>query len=145
MGRLKLPDSGAVYLDSCCIIYAVESIEPYNQVLQLLWEVSASGRLQIVSSVLTLSEVLVRPIREGKSELEGLFRAFLVSSKEVRLVPIDVAIAERAAKIRGETGLSTPDAIHAATALLAEVSMFITNDLAFRRVPGLAVSLLGEL
>ncbi|MBI1827073.1 MAG: PIN domain-containing protein [Planctomycetes bacterium] len=144
MGPLKLPDSGAVYLDSCCVIYAVESVEPYYQVLQPLWEASASGRISLVCSMLTLLEVLVRPIREKKKELENALRSFLVSSKEIRLLPIDVVVVERAAQIRAKTGLSTPDSIHAATALSAAVSTFITNDPAFRRVSELPVSLLSD-
>ncbi|MBI1827567.1 MAG: PIN domain-containing protein [Planctomycetes bacterium] len=144
MGPLKLPDSGTVYLDSCCVIYAVESVEPYNQALQPLWQTAASGRVELSCSALTLLEVLVKPIRERKKELENAFRSFLVSSKEIQLLPIGVAVIERAARIRAETGLSTPDAIHAATALEVGVSTFITNDPAFRRVPGLAVTLIGE-
>ena len=85
------------------------------------------------------------PIREKKKEIEDAFRAFLTSSKELRLLPMDLAIAERAARIRAETGMATPDAIHAATALHAEVALFLSNDPAFRRVRYLPVALLSEV
>jgi predicted nucleic acid-binding protein len=40
--------------------------------------------------------------------------------------------------------LKTPDAIHAATALLAGCALFVTNDPAFKRIAGLPVGLLSE-
>jgi predicted nucleic acid-binding protein len=41
--------------------------------------------------------------------------------------------------------LRTPDAIHAATALLGNCDMFLTNDPGFRRVPGLPLILLSNV
>jgi predicted nucleic acid-binding protein len=39
----------------------------------------------------------------------------------------------------------TPDAIHAATALEARCSMYLTNDDGFRRVPGISPTILSDL
>ena len=50
-----------------------------------------------------------------------------------------------AARLRAETGLKTPDALHAATALRAGCALFITNDADFRRVPGLPIIVLDDL
>lgn len=50
-----------------------------------------------------------------------------------------------AARIRAETGLATPDALHVATALRAGCSLFITTDTDFRRVDGLPVVVLDDL
>ena len=43
-----------------------------------------------------------------------------------------------------ETGLKTPDALHAATAIRAECTLFITNDNDFRRVRDLPVVVLDD-
>ncbi len=40
--------------------------------------------------------------------------------------------------------LKTPDALHAATALLQGCKLFVTNDGAFRRVAHLPVTVLSE-
>ena len=61
------------------------------------------------------------------------------------LIPATLAIWEDAARIRAETGLATPDALHAATALGAGRAAFITNDTDFRRVGGLPVVVLDDL
>jgi predicted nucleic acid-binding protein len=51
----------------------------------------------------------------------------------------------QAANLRSKTNLKTPDAIHAATALSVSCSQLITNDKAFRNVPGLPVVVLNEV
>ena len=52
---------------------------------------------------------------------------------------------EDAARIRAQTGLATPDALHAATALSVDCTLFVTNDTDFRRVQGLPVAVLDDL
>ena len=63
----------------------------------------------------------------------------------MNLIPATLATWEDAALIRAETGLATPDALHAATALGAGCAAFITNDTDFRRVDDLPVVVLDDL
>jgi predicted nucleic acid-binding protein len=144
MERLKLPGSGSVYLDSNSVIYAVERIEPYAELLDPLWQAAVTGQLGLVASVLVLLETLVRPLRARDSLLLEVYRDLLLDSAEFGLVALDQSIAERAAQVRAQHGLQTGDAIHAATALEQRVELFVTNDAAFRRVTGLPVVLLSE-
>jgi hypothetical protein len=86
MGALILPAAGSVYVDANVVIYAVEKIEPYRSLLDPLWPAAQTGRFQIVTSELTWLETLTKPLRDGNSVLEALFRAFLTAG-EVGLVP----------------------------------------------------------
>ena len=52
---------------------------------------------------------------------------------------------EDAARLRADTGLAIPDALHAATALRAGCALFITNDADFRRIKGLPTVVLDDL
>lgn len=61
-------------------------------------------------------------------KIENLFRK-IFNSYEVRLIPTTTAIWEQAANIRANNRLKTPDAIHAATALANNSTLFITNDI----------------
>ena len=61
------------------------------------------------------------------------------------MVPATRRHWEETARLRAATGLKTPDALHAATALLAGCALFITNDADFRRVDGLPVTILDDL
>lgn len=145
MGSLSLPSSGSVYLDANSIIYSVEGVEPYRTLLEPLWLSSGPATFWLVSSELTLLEVLVRPIKTGNARLESNFRTILQRSSDVQLIPVTTVILERAAQLRAANGLKTPDAIHAATALEHGCTLFVTNDATFRRVPGLPITILADL
>ena len=144
MGALTLPDSGPIYLDSCGFIYSVERVEPYRTLLEPMWQQAAAGQFVIVTSELTVLETLVKPLREGDAFLERLFRE-LFDALEVRLIPATRPLWEEAARLRATTNLRTPDAVHAAAALREGCTLFVTNDPAFRRVPGLPTAALTEL
>ncbi len=144
MGSLALPSTGPVYLDASAFIYSVELIEPYRALLEPVWQQAQAGQFSVVSSELVVLETLVRPLREGDSFLESLFRS-LFEANEVRLIAATRSLWEEAARLRAETGLKTPDALHAASALQAECTLFVTNDGDFRRVQGLPVVVLDDL
>ncbi len=140
MGALILPPSGYVYVDTNTVIYTVEKIEPYKSFLDSLWTAAQLGQVSIVTSEITWLETLVKPMRDNNIALESLYRAFL-TAREVRLLPATLPIWEEAARLRA-LGLKTPDALHAASGLAVGCSLFLTNDAAFQRVPGLPVTVL---
>ena len=144
MGSLILPTGGLVYVDANAVIYSVERVEPYNRLLAPMWEDARAGQFTLASSELVLLETLIRPLRDGNARLEMLFRSILASA-EMNLIPATLATWDAAARIRAETGLATPDALHVATALGAGCAAFITNDGDFRRVQGLPIAVLADL
>ena len=144
MGALELPSDGPIYLDASAFIYSVERIEPYQALIEPLWQQARNGRFTVVSSELVVSEILVRPLREGNTRAEALFRSLLEAS-EVRLMAATRSLWERTARLRADSGLKTPDALHAASALQAGSTLFVTNDSDFRRVQGLPVTILDDL
>ena len=144
MGSLTLPTGGSVYIDANAIIYSVERIDPYRELLAPMWQEAGAGRFALASSELVVLETLIKPLREGNARLEMLFRSIFAAA-EMDLIPATLAIWEYAARIRAVTGLKTPDALHAATALQAECTLFVTNDGDFRRVEGLPVAVLDDL
>ena len=143
MGPLTLPSHGAIYLDTSAIIYSVERNEPYFTLLAPAWRQAEAGQLVVVCSELVIAETLVRPIREGHSDLVAAFLA-VFAAPEVGLIPTTRQLWEDTARLRAETGLKTPDALHAATALRAGCALFVTNDTDFRRVQGLPVIVLND-
>ena len=143
MGPLTLPTAGSVYIDANAIIYSVERVEPYRELLAPVWEEAGAGRFTLASSELVVLETLIKPLREGNARLEVLFRSILTAA-EIELVPATLAIWEDAARIRASTGLKTSDALHAATALSAGCALFITNDADFRRVQDLPIVVLDD-
>ncbi len=59
-----------------------------------------------------------------------------------REIPVDHAIAERAGRIRRESGLRMPDALVAATALERKLSLATRNEKRFDQVRGLRITTL---
>ena len=113
--------------------------------LDTLWLTVSSGQIKVVTSELTLLEVLVKPLQAGDATTATLFRTVLKYTPDVQMLPITQSVLEEAANLRATLGLKTPDAIHVATALLDKSMLFVTNDSAFRRVTDLTVAVLSEL
>ena len=144
MGPLTLPLTGLIYIDASGLIYSMERVEPYRTLLEPMWQEAQDGNITIVSSPLIVIEALVKPLRDGNTEIESQYRE-LFASNAVRLLDASYQVFEDAASIRAETGLKTPDAIHAATAIRAECTLFVTNDTDFRRVQELPIVVLDDL
>lgn len=146
MGHLMLPSSGNVYIDANVVIYSIEKIQPYWQILHPLWQAVQSGILSVVTSELTVMETLVKPFQTNDITMERLYRSLFVAPG-VQLEPIRAKILERTARLRaGATSrFRTPDAIHAAASLITRCTLFITNDKDYRQCPDLPVVLLSDL
>lgn len=84
--------------------------------------------IQIVTSTLTIEEYLVFPYSKGTIEYVDNFKRFF-EYMNIEVVNIDSAIAEQAAKIRGQyKSFKSIDALQIATAIVKECDMFFTND-----------------
>jgi predicted nucleic acid-binding protein len=133
-----------VYLDANSLIYAVEKHPVYGPLLEPVWLAAQSKSIEVVSSDLAILETLVIPIRNGDKALQAAYDNALLAT-DLRLLPITHTVLRDAAMLRATTKLKTPDAVHAATAQLANCALFVTNDTGFRRVPGLPVVILDDL
>jgi predicted nucleic acid-binding protein len=105
-------------------------------VLDPVFEAIHAGRLEAVTSSLSLLEVLVVPYRAGNMTLAEKYEAVLTRSRGLRSIDIDRAQLRAAAQLRARhAGLRTPDAIQLSAALLGSCSALLTND---RDLPALA-------
>ena len=80
---------------------------------------------QLVTSALTLGELLVAPRAKGEAAVrdhEQTLRSIAT------ILPFDVACAARYAAIRADRAIKAPDAIQLSCAATAGVDLFITND-----------------
>lgn len=144
MGQLRFPDFSVIYLDTSPIIYSVEKHVDFWPILEPFWIDVESGKIKVVTSELTLLEVLVVPIRVNNQPLINAYDA-LFSSGDIKVVPISAPVLRDAAQLRATQNFKTPDAIHAATASLANCDYLISNDSGFRRLAGIDVTILSDL
>ncbi len=144
MGRLEFPPQARIALDTSVVIYSVEKVQPYFDLLAPMWLNAKQGKYALYGSEILLLEVLVKPLQHSDTVLENAFRQLLTNSRELSLLPISRAVLESASKLRAEHGIKTPDAIHLATALLAGCSFVVTNDSAWRKAAGINVAVLDD-
>jgi predicted nucleic acid-binding protein len=144
VGTLTLPASGLVYVDANSVIYTVEKHPDFGPLLHSLWQAARAKTIEVVSSELTLLEVLVGPLKTGDTALQAAFEQALLGT-DVRLLPITQSILRESARLRATTKLKTPDAIHAATGMSVGVALFVTNDPDFKNVASLPVVVLRDL
>lgn len=71
-------------------------------------------------SVVNYSEVLIGPLRRGGASAADVVDSML-GDLGIETVPVDRALARRAAEVRVQTGLTLPDAYALATALSARL------------------------
>jgi predicted nucleic acid-binding protein len=144
MGSLTLPASGVLYVDTAPVIYTVERHADYEPLLLPLWAALDAETIEVVTSELTLLEVLVKPLRDQDQALVQDYEKLLTVTR-LKPLPVTASILREAASIRAVTNLKTPDAIHAATALAAGCAQFVTNDTDYRRLASLPVIILKEV
>jgi predicted nucleic acid-binding protein len=81
----------------------------------------------------------------GNQELVQQYRDYFTQSKQVTLLPIDLAIAEKAISLRAQYSFKTPDAIQIATAIVHSATSLITNDQQWKQVTEQTVLLVNEI
>lgn len=131
-----------VGLDTAPLIYFIEKHPKYLPLLLPFFEAADRGGIQIVTSTLTLTEVLVHPYREGNQSLAERYFRELLHTRNLRMVALSPAIAAEAARIRAAYRTKTPDAIQLASAKESGATSFVTNDGELASVPGLRLIVL---
>jgi predicted nucleic acid-binding protein len=124
LGEIK-----TIFLDTAPVIYFIEAHHQFGPLVKQVVELMNENRIQAVTSVLTLSEVLPKPVETGNDELVVKFKTYLKNGPNLTLLPIGEAIGETAGVLRGKYPyLKTVDAVQIAAALDAEADAFLTND-----------------
>ena len=145
MGLINSIRGDCIYLDANIWIYALEGASEYSQQLTALFEESDAGSLTLVTSELSLAEIMVKPIRTANVSEQENYKKAITSTDDLIVVPVDRSILIQAAETRANTKLKLPDAIHAATAIASNCTTFLTNDKQFRTVKGLNTLLMSQI
>lgn len=134
-----------VALETAPLIYFIEQNPTYLQIMRLFFRALNQSEFRVVTSVVTLPEVLVYPLRQGNTELMQQYRDILFDSAGLTMIEVSTAIAQTAAQLRANYNLRTPDAIQMATAIQESASFFLTNDVRLPSLPELQVLVLERL
>ena len=145
MGLIKKFSGKKVFLDTAPIIYFIEENPAYITRLEKMFNANAEGLFIFSTSVITLIEVLIHPLKNEETQLSEQYSNILCYSPSIEMLDINADIAKNAAKIRAKYGFKTPDAIQLASALQSGSDFFITNDNQLNKFKELNVILVDQL
>jgi predicted nucleic acid-binding protein len=139
MGLAADLGEGPIGVDTAVFIYFIEEHPRFLPLLEPLFQAVAAGRRELLTSALTLLEVLVVPYRSRDYALAERYEALLTRSRGVRVAEISRDHLRAAAQLRAATGIRTPDALQLAAAMLAGCNVFLTNDRDLPAIAGLRI------
>jgi predicted nucleic acid-binding protein len=139
MGLIRDLGRGPVGVDTAIFIYFIEEHPKFLSLIEPLFREVDEGQIELVTSALTLLEVLVVPYRTGDHLLAARYESILTRSRGVRMAEISRDHLRAAAQLRVVTGLKTPDSLQLVAALAGGCTFFLTNDRELPTVSGIRI------
>jgi predicted nucleic acid-binding protein len=124
-----------IFLDTNFFIYLIEGVSPQSVRARYLSRAFAARHDEVLTSAMSVGEVLVAPLRNGDFALAQRYRQ-IFRGRGISVLPFAEQAAEAFARIRTNGSIRPPDAIQLATAASAGCDLFLTND---DRLHGIAV------
>jgi predicted nucleic acid-binding protein len=134
----------AVGIDTAIVIYFIEEHPKFLPLVLPLFREADQGKRDLITSAVTLLEVLVVPYRAGNRALADRYEALLTRSRGIRLIDATLDQLRAAAQLRAATGVRIPDALQLVAALGSGCTAFVTNDRRLPAIPGLRIVQLEE-
>ena len=144
MGLSEDLSVGPTALDTSAVIYFIEQEPRFVGLLRPLFIEADRGARTLVTSTMTLHEVLIVPFRTGNRVLAERYEQLLTRSRGVKLIDLTRDVLRAAAQLRAASGVKAPDAMQLAAALAGGCSNFVTNDRRLPTVAGLRVVQLSD-
>lgn len=144
MGLIADLGCGRTGLDTALFIYFIEEHAHFLPLIEPLFGEADAGSRELVTSALTLLEVLVVPYRASDHSLAERYEQLLTRSRGIRVIDISRDQLRDAAQLRAATGVKTPDALQLAAAISCGCTAFVTNDRRIPSIPGTRVLQLAD-
>lgn len=131
-----MPQTHAFW-DTNLFIYLLDAQSPLRPSVHSLREKMLSAGVGLVTSTMTLAEVMTGPRRMKQEGLAAQYKSAI--SQVASIVPFEEQAADLYSSIRAAHRVKPPDAIQLACAAAHGVELFITNDaeLGKFRIPGI--------
>lgn len=128
--RLRRAVSGCelLVLDTMVFSYHLSSHPRYISLTTEVLETIESGKVAGLITTITLAELLTVPAQSDDRRAMQEYELYLTHFPNLRILPLDIALAREAARVRAATKLRMPDAIQVAAARLSGADGIVTND-----------------
>lgn len=107
-----------VLVDTNIVIYFLEDSPVFGRAARGLFQMVEAGKVQAGLSVVSVTELLVKPLKAGEEELVRKIKFFLEYFPNLRLYEVTREIAFKAAEVRAAGNIKVPDSILVATAFV---------------------------
>lgn len=134
-----------IFIDTAIFIYLLEDHEQYSLQLSELFDQISLGKIQAVTSLITLSELLVKPYELAGTAKAEEYRGILTSFPNLQMIGISEQVAMNAAKIRAKYTFSLIDSLQLAIAEDTKAKLFLTNDKQLKKYPDLPILYLDDV
>jgi predicted nucleic acid-binding protein len=132
-----IPAQIRLLLDSSSLIAYLNGNEPASvAAAHVIDDLVRSGRNHAVISMITVLDVLVRPLQTTPADYAHALD-FVSRFPNFTPQPIDLAVAQEGAGQRARTRLPTPDALIIATGAVAQVGLLVCNDERWKKIKDL--------
>jgi len=145
MGLIQKLKNKTVFLDTTPLIYYIEENKRYAPILNKLFLANNKGEFMFQTSVITLLEVLVHPLRKNEFQLVEEYKNILCNSSTINILELNIEIAIKSAGLRAKYGLKTPDSIQLASAIYTSSEYFLTNDIRLKNINEIDILILDEI
>ena len=116
-----------IYCDSGILIYWLDQVGPFHLRAESRMLALHNAGDHVAVSDLTRLECRVGALKRRDAAVLKVFDDFFARS-DVQLVPMTAAVFDRAAQLRADLNVKTPDALHLAAAIEAGCDCFLSND-----------------
>ena len=126
-----IPAGDRVLLDTTTLAAYLDETEAVHPAARYVVEqLVGTGRNGAVISMITVMELLIRPMRATPSGHHTVL-AFIRNHPNLSAFDVDLQVAQDAAFLRAAHRFAPPDALVVGTALAAQVGHLVTNDFAW--------------
>lgn len=134
-----------LFLDTPCFIYLVEHHPQFAPLLRELFFDLGKNKFRAYTSVVTIAEVLVKPIELKRNDLIDKYHELFTQLEALMVVAPRYETAREAAAIRAAHRFTLTDSFQLALAKEHGCATFLTNDDRLKIYRGITVSLLSKI
>ena len=144
MGLVDELRGSRICIDTAPFIYFIEKDPKYLSILRPIFAEIDAGKIDALTSTITLLEVLVLPFKTKNESLAEKYREILLYAEGLTTFEIFHEVSELSAKLRAKYSIRTPDAIQIAVGIIYGADTFLTNDSDLKKVHDIRVVMLED-
>lgn len=144
MGLVDELRGSRIFIDTAPIIYFIEKNHRYLNIVRPVFVEIDAGKIEAITSTITLLEVLVLPFKTKNERLAERYREILLYSEGLTSFEVLHKVSEMASKLRAKYSIKTPDAIQVGLGVLYGAEKFVTNDPDLKKVSDINVLLIDD-